>query len=625
MRFRSHQAHAHAATLKLLLLFALLVVVIVLAANAVLAVAYRLMFWASTDWPEYFFATNTGVVLLFVLGGVVVESMRIAEGGAAVAQAAGARPAQVSSNTDLGRLERRFANVVTEMAIASRMRRAPEAWVLHRDDAINALAAGWHEDDHIVAVTRGALERLTREELQGVVAHEFAHLKHGDTALFMRLIGLVWGLQMIHGFGRALTDGNDAASVRVSALFGYALRVAGSLGWAGGRLLQAAVARQREFHADASAVEYTRLAAGLGGALRKIAHQSNRATHGARADRRADALHTPGTDGVAHLLLHHRSAWWSTHPPLHLRLQRIYGRLVEPLPDPVLALPRDEPLLSFVAAQPCAQVATANALARDAAPTHVLQLDPTQPPVTQALAADMQDALMRMDRWHGPLERRAAVLALLLDVDDKAGWQRWAERVNHAATSQRVRADLSLLDRPNRHRVFNMMVERLCRAPATEHATVRRDARWLVGTPATRLASTPTAGNAWRPQLRRLALLRMIRRHTRPPSVAMLRLDDNLPAAVMASVALARLLADSHAATWLGAVLAQWQATQVAAPVWPHGPMRRLLRLHPMERPRVVSAWLQATRTQGLSTDETAQDVLALAGMVMDTPSVGTP
>ena len=115
--------------------------------------------------------------------------------------------------------ERRFVNVVQEMALASGAR-TPAAWVLPRDDAINAFAAGWRADDAVVAVTRGALERLTRAELQGVVAHEFSHIVHGDTRLNMRLVGMVWGLQMVWGLGRSLWAADEHGRRHAGALFG---------------------------------------------------------------------------------------------------------------------------------------------------------------------------------------------------------------------------------------------------------------------------------------------------------------------------------------------------------------------------------------------------------------------
>ena len=166
------------------------------------------------------------------------------------------------------------------MALASGQRPPPQAWVLPRDDAINAWPPAGSADDAVVVVTRGALERLTRAELQGVVAHEFSHIVHGDTRLNMRLVGLVWGLQMVWGLGVSMWSADEHGRRHAGALFGLGLMAVGSLGWLAGRLLQAAVSRQREFLADASAVKYSRHVDGLGGALRKIADQQARRVRG---------------------------------------------------------------------------------------------------------------------------------------------------------------------------------------------------------------------------------------------------------------------------------------------------------------------------------------------------------
>ncbi|MDP1535009.1 MAG: M48 family metalloprotease, partial [Rubrivivax sp.] len=271
MRFRRQQDAAQAGTRALLALFALVVALLLLAVNGALALAYRLSFPWTDGFPALFFETNSALVLLFVLGGCAVETLRLRTGGAHVAQLAGGRPASRDE-----RLERRLLHVVAEMALAANTP-APAAWVLPREQAINAFAAGWRADDAVVAVTLGALQRLERAELQGVVAHEISHLVHGDTRLNMRLIGLVWGLRMVFDFGHGMLERGDGGRRSLLLLpIGIALVTAGAGGWAAGRLLQAAVSRQREFLADASAVKYSRQTLGLGAALRKIAGQQRR-------------------------------------------------------------------------------------------------------------------------------------------------------------------------------------------------------------------------------------------------------------------------------------------------------------------------------------------------------------
>lgn len=294
MRFRQHQDDARQATRRLLWLFILTVFLTVLAVNAALALAWWMATGNLFGYPNWFFETNTAVALGFILGGGWLETLRLRQGGAHVATMVGGR--EVLSPANLG--EKRLRNVVDEMAIASGLK-PPRIFVLDREDAINAFAAGWEQHDSVVAVTRGALERLTRDELQGVVAHEFSHILHGDTRLNMRLIGYVYGLQLIFNYGRSLFNMTDAHNRRsFSVVPGLALMAAGSAGWLAGRMLKAAVSRQREFLADASAIQYTRQPSGIGNALRKIAGAGGCGRRlGARRERRS---------GVApHAVVHH--------------------------------------------------------------------------------------------------------------------------------------------------------------------------------------------------------------------------------------------------------------------------------------------------------------------------------
>lgn len=265
MRFRRYQDEARVATRVLVLLFALTVLFTVLGVNLALALAWRLPF-GRTPYPIWFFQTNTAVTLGFVLGGAWLESLQLREGGTRVAALLGGREI-VTARTAV---ERRLRNVVDEMAIAARLK-APRLFVLDREDAINSLAAGWEQRDSVVIVTRGALERLTRDELQGVVAHEFAHILHGDTRLNMRLVGMVYGLQMVFNFGRSLmAPGGERGRSGPGALIGLALAGVGSVGWLAGRLLKAGVSRQREYLADASGALLCRNPDALARALEKI-------------------------------------------------------------------------------------------------------------------------------------------------------------------------------------------------------------------------------------------------------------------------------------------------------------------------------------------------------------------
>lgn len=329
MRFFEQQVEARAQTRRLLALFGVTLLLLVLAVNVALASTWWLVTRGAGPvafgYPAHFFQVNTAVTLFFVLGGWWLEASEMREGGAKLARRAGARELRPSTSE----AEHRFANIVQELALSASMK-APTPMLLDREESINAFAAGWDEDDAVVAVTSGALEQLTRDELMGLVAHEFSHIREGDTRLNMRLSGMVFGLEMIFDMGRSMCKPNDDGNRTLLAVPGFAIQCAGSLGWLAGRLLSAAVSRQREFLADARAVQFTRSKDGLGGALRKVEQ--------AARDGRARMRFT--IPAVRHMLLvdagQDASArfteWLATHPPLAERIRRVYGRPMPPLP-----------------------------------------------------------------------------------------------------------------------------------------------------------------------------------------------------------------------------------------------------------------------------------------------------
>lgn len=303
------QREARGRTLRLLLAFALTVALLVVAVNAALALAWGLTwsFWVpGAGYPRYFFEVNTAVTLLFVLGGWWVETSRLSMGGRALAEQMGARLAQPGSDFD----EQRFANIVDEMAVASGMKR-PAAMVLARDEGINAFAAGWDEDDAVVAVTSGALEHLSRE---------------GDTRLNMRLVGMVFGLEMLFRMGQHLAEPDIQERRAAASLLGLAIMAAGWLGWVAGHALQAAVARQREFLADARAVQWTRSRDGLGGVLRKVMSQHSDGVASRRVGSSVQHMLLVGTEEG------HMAHWFDSHPSLEERVRRLYGRRMAALP-----------------------------------------------------------------------------------------------------------------------------------------------------------------------------------------------------------------------------------------------------------------------------------------------------
>src|SRR5688572_7945714 len=219
-------------------------------------------------------AVLAGVITLLVIGGAsLFKTLSLRAGGGVVARSLGGT--RIERGTRDPAL-RRLHNVVEEMTIASGVT-MPEVYVLESEDGINAFAAGNTPADAAIAVTRGAITRLNREELQGVIAHEFSHVLNGDMRLNSKLLGWVFGLLAVAIAMRIFLQGAGGRSSRRDGKGGALILVAvaimaiGYLGVFVGRLLQAAVSRHREKLADASAVQFTRNPQGLVGALLKIA------------------------------------------------------------------------------------------------------------------------------------------------------------------------------------------------------------------------------------------------------------------------------------------------------------------------------------------------------------------
>jgi Zn-dependent protease with chaperone function len=654
MRFRRHQEAAEQQTRQLIAMFVLVVVGLVIAVNLVMALIYWITVPFARGLPAYFIETNTGLVLLFVLGGCYVESMRLHKGGPHVAELAGARPAQPSGNDEQSRREQRFVNVVQEMAIASGQRPAPQAWVLPRDDAINALAAGWQGEDAVVVVTRGALERLTRAELQGVVAHELSHIVHGDTRLNMRLVGLVWGLQMIWGLGLSLWSEDEQGRRHAGALFGLGLMAVGSLGWLAGRLLQAAVSRQREFLADASAVKFARHVDGLGGALRKIADQQVR---------RVKGLASAHAASLAHLLLSadvaSRGGWrrsLATHPPLAERLSRLYGRSFE-ADEVLLAADR----VAMDAVEEDGTAALAPSLARGAISTVRPEVskdeqalrylsangnvgttaqrnpdpesalhDATQKPSHFDAAERERDALRRIEQWYGIGEWQAAMLALAIDSHAPQAAARW--RAYEAATADlhvatAVREEVQSLRPSARRDVMAKLLDRVRQSPLQHQRRLQREwARRLSA-----LAGADAAADQWR--------WLVIRNAFAPARTAAARgtLATDAGAVRAATRCMARVLAPEPNAQglWHDAAIAALESMGLprlrnpgiglAPPTVPAGQRElmaalRVRRLSVMQRPLLLRAWIDAAQASGAALPPVSADALHLLCVALKLP-----
>jgi Zn-dependent protease with chaperone function/tellurite resistance protein len=313
MDFFESQERAKRNTSRLVAMF----IVALLATMASVHVLITVLFAKGNFADVRMLGISLGSVLVVVVIGMAVKFAQMSHGGRAVAEAMGGVQVDPGSADPA---ERRILNVVEEMAIASGVR-VPPVFLID-EPSINAFAAGNGEQDAVIGVTRGCIEQLSRDELQGVMAHEFSHIFHRDTRLNMQLVAWLGGIFAISLVGRiimrsALSSGssrgkNDGKMVAIA--LGAAVFLIGIVGYFFGRIIQSAVSRQREYLADASAVQYTRNPDGIAGALEKIAHGAGSRISAPAA---AEFSHFFFANGIASL--------FSTHPPLEDRIARIRG------------------------------------------------------------------------------------------------------------------------------------------------------------------------------------------------------------------------------------------------------------------------------------------------------------
>lgn len=426
MNFFKYQDQARRATTRLVVLFVLAVLAIVLMVNVA---AYPVL---GNDLPKQALLSLTTVLVIGIASWWRIRALR--GGGALIAAQMGATlvPADTADP-----LLRRYRNVAEEMAIAAGIP-VPMLFVLDQEPGINAFAAGYSPSDAAVAITRGALQQLNRDELQGVIAHEYSHVLNGDMRLNIHLMGGLFGILMLGVIGRKLlgvANGSGLARRRggigpVAAVLvaGLVAIIIGAVGVFFARLIKAAVSRQREVLADASAVQFTRNNAGLAGALKKIA--------GLPA---GSALHNrAGAEEVSHMLFGEGvawSRWFATHPPMlqriawlepgftatHLKLQRQRWSQAAPdglaedrllgLVDQAVAVPQDVPRQTVPLTSPLPPVA--GPLTPQAVSAQVGNPGVDDYRQAHALHRDLPPALSQAARQRELAP--ALVLALLLD------------------------------------------------------------------------------------------------------------------------------------------------------------------------------------------------------------------
>lgn len=326
MNFFEAQDRARRASRWLVVVYVVATTLIVLGVTAIVGFALYSSSRYLESGTDLFHAHGSILVAtailttLFIFGASLYKTSVLSAGGGRVASAMGGTlvAADVSDP-----LRRRLRNVVEEMAIASGIP-VPEIYVLEEESGINAFAAGFTPGDAAVAVTRGTLELLDREELQGVIAHEFSHVMNGDMRLNIRMMGVLFGIMVLGLIGRMIIRGGYHTSMvssrrdrgtPVVLIVGIGLAVLGGIGVLFARVIKAAVSRQREYLADASAVQFTRQSSGIANALKKIGGYSE-----------ASYLQATDPEEVSHMLFGSGSrlfGLFATHPPLAERIRAL--------------------------------------------------------------------------------------------------------------------------------------------------------------------------------------------------------------------------------------------------------------------------------------------------------------
>jgi len=328
MNFFSAQDQARRSSRRLVAAYVVATTAIVIGITAV--VGFALFAFSQSGYgytPGQFIREQTALLLgtallttLFILGSSLYKTSRLSAGGGRVAVDMGGTLVATDVQDPL---RRRLRNVVEEMAIASGMP-VPEIYVMEEEQGINAFAAGFSPSDAAIAVTRGTLELLDRDELQGVIAHEFSHILNGDMKLNVRLMGVLFGIMVLGLIGRMVVRGGYHSSIITSRknrsapvilVVGIGLVILGGIGVFFARMIKASVSRQREYLADASAVQFTRQSEGIASALKKIGGYSE-----------GSKISATDPEEVSHMLFGSGASLmgvFATHPPLVDRIQAL--------------------------------------------------------------------------------------------------------------------------------------------------------------------------------------------------------------------------------------------------------------------------------------------------------------
>ncbi|MBT8080716.1 MAG: M48 family metallopeptidase [Gammaproteobacteria bacterium] len=423
MNFFEAQAKAKRATRWLVIVYVIATLLIVAGVTLIVAAA----FYGAGDGLSPDPAVLIGIAVLtaaFILGSTLYKTALLSSGGGRVALDMGGTvvPPEVTDP-----LRRRLRNVVEEMSIASGVP-VPEIYVLEEENGINAFAAGYAPADAAIAVTRGTLELLDRDELQGVIAHEFSHVLNGDMRLNIRMMGVLFGIMVLGIIGRMVLRGGYHSGLSSSRrnrgtpavmAIGLGLSILGWIGVFFARLIKAAVSRQREFLADASAVQFTRQTDGIANALKKIGGYSGKSWFNA-ADPE-EISHMLFAGGFAKM-----SSLFATHPPLTERI-RALDPAFDPSQYPSIEMRGRKPysgrdaVAGFAGSSPVSAAGRQLPMSADITET-VGNPQPRHIAFARRLRASIPDILY--DAAHSPELSLLLVVAMALEVDpDRAARQ----------------------------------------------------------------------------------------------------------------------------------------------------------------------------------------------------------
>lgn len=611
MDFFEQQDRARRTSSRLVILLVLAVITLIGTTTLVIAIAWQVYQYGDYSLQALnreLLASVAAVVIVVVCLGWAFKAQQLQAGGKVVAERLGGRLLNLKPE---GLHEQRVLNVVEEMALAAGVP-VPPVYLLE-ESSINAFAAGFRPQDAVIGVTRGAIERLNRDELQGVVAHEFSHILHGDMRLNTRLVAVLHGILLLGLIGELVLRGgshtrhvprsssNDKGrgnAVALVMVVGLALLVIGYAGTFFGNLIKAAVSRQREFLADASAVQYTRNPNGIAGALKKLGAGSR-----LDASHAAEYSHMYFGQGLA------LSKMMATHPPLEERIRRIDPNwqgvaLGDEVFEPPTqsAAPQQEAVAGFSAASASAAIASIG----EPQPLHLEDARESLAQIDERLRSAAHDP-------HGAL---AILYGLLLGTDDGTRQQRmtWMQANLPPLLADRLlelAAPLQQLPAGRRLPLLELIIPALKQLEPQDFVSLKRDVGTL-------LISTGQLGfMEW-------ALLRIVERN-----LGMQRtVQGRLPLAALGNescvllTALARAGNTSEQAA-SEAFLAAWSTLPFSARPFAEQPragtselndaLNRLNQMRPLQKPQLLKAMARCIEHDGRISASEAELMRAVA------------